>query len=187
MDMEPDSSSFEQEINQEKSEFELEMKHTHRALLQRHRKFRQTISGILLLNTGEVNQQFSREELIKRKSKIRTQVVQHIETIQSIMLPALSKPDKQTSTAVNVLTTTQNRLTELLDAANSHFNQLLDQTSSQKERRETARKVLLDIFRLDSLLKIYLEIVELHYVPLGDRQLDPDEKDEILHSLQSIT
>lgn len=185
--MEPEPSSYEPEVDDESSVFVLEMKQSHRKILQRHRRFRQTISGILLLDSGEVNQQFSREELIKRKSQIRTQVVQHIETIQSIMLPALSKPDRHSSTSTNVLATVQNRLTQLLDAANSHFNQLLDRTSNQKERRETARKVLLDIFRLDSLLKIYLEIVELHYVPLGDRQLDEDEKKDILDSLNSIS
>lgn len=163
--------------------FSEEIKEKHRSIINRYNQFRRTVSGILLLNPQQSDQQYSREELIKRKSQIREQVKRHIETIQSVMLPALSEPDKHTSTEVNILATVQNRLTELLDAANQHFNGLLDETSSQSDRRDVARKVLLDIFRLDSLLKVYLEIVENHYAPLAEEQLDSDEKDEIVSSL----
>lgn len=159
------------------------IKEKHRTIINRYNQFRRTVSGILLLNPQQSDQQYSREELIKRKSQIREQVKSHIETVQSVMLPALSEPDKHTSTKVNVLATVQNRLKELLDAANEHFNGLLDETSSQSDRRDVARKVLLDIFRLDSLLKVYLEIVENHYAPLAEEQLDEDEKEEIVSSL----
>jgi hypothetical protein len=165
------------------SDFEEEVKQQHRSLMNRYNRFRQTVSGILLMNPEQSNEQFSREELIKRKSQIRSQVKNHIEAIQNVMLPALSDPDHHTSTKVNVLATLQNRLRELLDAMNEHFNGLLDETSTQNDRRNVARKVLLDIFRLDSLLKVYLEIVENHYAPLAARQLDRDEKDDIVRSL----
>lgn len=171
----------------EQSDFVSEVEEQHRSLMERYNRFRKTISGILLLNTSQAEEQYSREELIKRKSQIRNKINQHIETIQSVMLPALSKPDSHTSTTVNVLATIQNRLQELLEATNEHFNNLLDQTSSRKDRRDVARKVLLDIFRLDSLLKIYLELVENHYVPLSDKQLDEDEKEEIVSGLTTLT
>lgn len=171
----------------ETSDFTQSIKERHRDLINRYNRFRKTVSGILLLNTTQAEQQYSREELIKRKSKIRSQINQHIEAVQSIMLPALSGPDDDTSTSVNVLATVQNRLQELLGATNEHFNGLLDQTSTEKDRREVARKVLLDMFRLDSLLKVYLETVETHYVPLGDRQLDDDEKEEIIRAMAELT
>jgi len=168
------------------SEFIHGVKQRHRALLKQYNRFRQTISGILLLNADKADQTFSRDELIQRKKQLHRDINNHIEIVQNVLLPALSSPEHRVSVSVDVLATKQNRLQELLDAAMQHLNGLLEQYSSRDQRRNVARKVLLDIFRIDSLLKVYLEIVEKHYIPLGNKQLDSDEKEEFLSGLTTI-
>lgn len=159
-----------------------EMKNTHHEFLDLFEAYRDKLTDVLFY--GE---RISRSELQEGKDAFLNGLRQHIDTVQQILLPAVTPSDSSTGVvAIDLFADFQDRLQTVADETEENVDFFANPDAPKEERNDAARETLKDLYRLDSMLSTYFKLIENHFLTPGTDQLDEDEKQQLLDELQVV-
>lgn len=162
--------------------FVREMKHTHEEFLNLFEEYRDKLTEVLFY--GE---RISRSELQEGKEDFLQGLRQHIDTVQGILLPAVTSSDNSSNVvAIDLFADFQDKLRSVANDTEDNVEFFANPDAPKDERNDAARETLKDLYRLDSLLSSYFELIENHFLVAGDEQLDEDEKQQLLGELDVV-
>ncbi len=157
-----------------------EIERSHKQLYGNFAGYRDQITDVLFYG-----KQISRSDLCQGKDEFVESINQHVESIQQILLPAVSGPNKAEINPADVLAFHQKRLRERIDHLDETIDFFADPERAKDERNNAAREALKDLYRLDDFLNTYFQILETIFLRAGDNVLDEDEKQELLDEIDA--
>ncbi|MFB6346007.1 MAG: hypothetical protein ABEK50_09575 [bacterium] len=165
--------------------FVAEMKQTHADFLELFEEYRNKLTEVLFY--GE---RISRSELQEGKDTFLNGLRRHIETVQQILLPAVTPSDSSGDVvAIDLFADFQDRLEKQAsqtEDTEENIEFFANPDAPKDERNDAARETLKDLYRLDSLLSTYFQLIENHFLTAGSEQLDDDEKQQLLEELRVV-
>lgn len=152
------------------------MRRTHDEFLGMFSEYRDKLTEVLFY--GE---RISRSELQEGKESFLRGLRQHIEAVRQILLPAVTPSDSSGGVvAIDLFADFQDQLQSVADDTEGNVDFFANPDAPKDERNDAARETLKDLYRLDSMLTSYFELVENHFLEPGNQQLDADEKQQLL-------
>lgn len=154
----------------------------HETFLELFDEYRDQLTDVLFY--GE---RISRSELTEGKDRVLRRLRNQIESVKEILLPAVTNSEEPSSlSGVELFATVQDTLMNLAEETEENVDFFANPDAPKEDRNDAAREILKDLYRLDSSLNLYLELLEEHLLEAAERELDEDEKDELLQPLAGI-
>lgn len=151
----------------------------HREFLEVFEAYRDQLTDVLFYG-----KKISRSDLTEGKNRVLDNLQDHIETVQQVVLPAVTgSADDGPVNGLELFADVQDRLLTVTEQTEDNVNFFANPDAPKEERNDAARETLKDIHRLDSLLSLYLELFEEHLLEPAERELDGDEKKSVLAPL----
>lgn len=132
-------------------------------------------------------ERISRSELTEGKDEVLRRLRHQIKSVQEILLPAVTNSEEPSSlSGVELFASVQDRLLTIAEETEENVEFFANPDAPKDDRNDAAREILKDLYRLDSSLSLYLELLENHLLEAAERELDEDEKDELLQPFAGI-
>lgn len=158
------------------------VKEQNKAFIGQFEEYRNQLTDVLFY--GE---RISRSELTEGKDQVLRRLRHQIESVQEILLPAVTdSEDAPSLSGVELFATVQDRLLSITEQTEDNVEFFANPDAPKEDRNDAAREILKDLYRLDSSLSLYLELLEDHLLEAADQELDEDEKNELLQPLANL-
>jgi hypothetical protein len=155
------------------------LKNQHLNFLNEFESYRDQLTDVLFY--GE---RISRSELKEGKDDFFRGLRSQLDRVQNVLLPAVTDSEKPpVLSGVGLFADVQDNLLDIANRTEENVDFFANPDAPKEERNDAARETLKDLYRLDSVLGMYFNLLETHLLPEGEDKLDADEKDKLLEPL----
>jgi len=105
-----------------------------------------------------------------------------------VLLPAVTATNsEQVVSDVQLFADFLDRLLMVAESTEDNIDFFANPDAPKEDRNDAAREVLKDLYRLDSILSIFLNLLEEHFLEKADQELTEDEREELLLPLADLS
>jgi hypothetical protein len=146
-------------------------------------KYREKLTEVLFY--GE---RISRSDLTQGKDRVLGSLKRYAEVLREVLLPAVTATNsEQVVSDVQLFADFLDRLLMVAESTEDNIDFFANPDAPKEDRNDAAREVLKDLYRLDSILSIFLNLLEEHFLEKADQELTEDEREELLLPLADLS
>lgn len=129
----------------------------------------------------------SRSDLTQGKDRVLGSLENYVDVVREVLLPAVTDTDvEQAVSGVELFADFLDRLLVVTESTEDNIDFFANPDAPKEDRNDAAREVLKDLYRLDSILSVSLNLLEEHLLDIAENELTEDERDELLLPLTDL-
>ncbi len=130
----------------------------------------------------------SRSELTQGKNQVLGALNRYVEVVREVLLPAVANTQvNQAVSGVELFADLLDRLLMVVKSTEDNIDFFANPDAPKEDRNDAAREVLKDLYRLDSIQSLTLNLLEEHLLKQADDELTEDECEELLIPLSDLS